>query len=118
MGVRATFNNRWVQLTIVLVLVLLGAFCFLRYLDWAFAYSGTLGLGSRMRETQLANHRAWLFFCMFIVLEMLCAVLVGLAWEPPNFGSTGLRFVARYGSALALCLLATGLLVGIRVALR
>lgn len=117
MNLRTGLSNRWLRLTLVLALVLLGAFCFLRYIGWAFAHSGTLGLSSRIRETQLANRQAWYFLCMFIALEVLCAMVVGLAWEPPNLGSAGLRFAARYGSALALSLLVTGVVVGLQVAL-
>jgi hypothetical protein len=108
-------DNRWLRLVIVAALVLLSAFCFVRYLSWAFAYSATLGLD--IPETRLSHHRVWFFLCMFIMLEILSAAVLGSAWEPSNLGSAGLRFVARYGSALALCLLATGVVVGLRLAL-
>ncbi len=55
MNVSTGLSNRWLRLTLVLALVLLGAFCFLRYIGWAFAHSGSLGLGSRIREAQLAR---------------------------------------------------------------
>jgi len=114
---RSGLYDRSRRLVIVGALVVLSAFCFIRYLSWSFAYSATLGLASRMRETQLSNHRAWLYLCSFFILESFGAAVLGLAWEPPNLGSAELRFVARYGSALALCLLATGIIVGFRLML-
>jgi hypothetical protein len=117
MNVRSRLTNRWLRLAIVLAFVLLGASCFLRYVGSAFAHSGTLGLSSRIRETQLAGRQAWFFLCMFISMELLCAAVVGLGREDPNLGSAGLRFAARYGSALALSLLATGVVAGLQVVL-
>jgi hypothetical protein len=54
---------------------------------------------------------------MFIVLEVLCVMLFGMTSEPPNFGPAILRFVARYGSALGLCILLTGVVVWLEVAI-
>jgi hypothetical protein len=116
MGVKVSLSNRWLRVALESVLVVLAAFCFLRYIGWAFSYSAALGLPSRIRETQLANHRAWLFLCVFLALEVLSGVLVAFSWEPPDLGSAWLRFAARYGLGLALSLVATGIVVGLRLA--
>jgi hypothetical protein len=107
----------WVRFPLVLGLVLLSAFCFLRYISWSFAYSATLGLGSYAQANQLAGRSASFFLLLFVALEVLCALEMGGAWEPPDLGSRGLRFTARYGSALAISLLATGIVVALKVAL-
>jgi hypothetical protein len=104
------------RVALIAVLVVLAAFCFLRYIGWAFSYSGIVGLSSRVREAEVANLKAWLFLCMFFVLELLSSVLITFSWEPPDLGSAWLRFVGRYGSGLVLSLLATGIVVGLRLA--
>lgn len=95
-------------------LIILAAFCFVRYLSWALAYSA---IPRPSQASQLADRRAWLFFCVFAGLEMFCTALLAFDWERSDFYSAGLRFAARYGSALALCLLATGIVVGILIGL-
>ena len=109
-------QNRWFRSGLIAAVVVLAAFCFLRYLDWAFSYSATLGLSSRMQQARLANQRAWVFFCLFLVLEAFSAILVGFSWQEPDFSSAWLRFSARYGLALLLSLLATGIIVGLWLA--
>jgi hypothetical protein len=111
-----TLERIWVRLGLIAGLVVLAAFCFLRYIDWAFSRSATLGLASRAEETQLANHLAWMFLCMFIALELFSAIVVGFRWEYPDLGSAWLRFSARYGLGLLLSLLATGIVVGLWLA--
>src|SRR4051812_47048439 len=93
--------------TLILGLNITAAFCFLRYVEWAFAYSATAGLVSRASQTQMANRLAWTFFCLFIVLNLFSAFAIGSSWESPDFGSAWLRFSARYGAALLFSLLAT-----------
>ena len=112
------FERIWFRLALIAGLVGLAAFCFLRYISWAFSYSATLGLSSRTQETRLAGHVACMFLCMFIALEVFSAIVVGFRWEYPELGSAWLRFSARYGLALLLSLLATGVVVGVWVASR
>lgn len=113
----AKLANPWFRSFLVLALVLVSAFCFLRYFGAAFAHSATLGLSPLARANQLANGYAWFFLLAFIALEALCALVVARAWEPPDLGSKGLRFIARYGSALAISLFGTGIVVALKVAL-
>jgi hypothetical protein len=108
--------ERSLRLALIAGLVVLAAFCFLRYIDWAFAHSATLGLPERIPQTSLALHRAWMFLCMFMALEVFSAIVVGFRWERPDLGSAWLRFSARYGLALLLSLLATGAVVGLLLA--
>lgn len=102
---------RWV---VIAGLIILAAFCFVRYLSCAFAYSAIPEPG---QESQRGGGRARLFFGVFAGLEILCTALLAHSWERSSFYSAGLRFAARYGSALALCLLATGIVVGILIGL-
>jgi hypothetical protein len=104
----------WLRVALVTLLILFAASCFLRYIEAAFAYSAIVGT-SRVQETYLASHRAWLFLSIFLVLEVLSSVLLALSWEPPDFSSAWLRFVSRYGLALTLSLVATAIVVGLRV---
>lgn len=112
------YLGRWFRFALLASVVAAAAFCFLRYLEWSFSYSATLGLASKIRETRLANHRAWMFLCMSVALEVLSAIVVGFSWECPDLGSAWLRLSARYGLALLLSLLATGLIVGLWLASR
>jgi uncharacterized membrane protein YccC len=105
-------RNPWFRFAIATGLVVLAAFSFLHYIGWAFAHSATMGLASRMQETRLANGLAWIFLGAFVALEVLSAFIVGFSWEYPDLGSPWLRFLARYGLALVLTLLATGIVVG------
>jgi len=116
MSGRNGIPNRWFRFSLLAGVVVAAAFCLLRYLEWAFSYSATLGLASKIQETRLANHRAWMFLCMFAVLEVLSAIVVGFSWQYPDLGSAWLRFSARYGLALLLSLLATGIIVGLWIA--
>ena len=116
MSGRNGIPNRWFRFALIAGVVVAAAFCFLRYLEWAFSYSATLGLASKIQETRLANHRAWMFLCMFDALEVLSAIVVGFSWEDPDLGSGWLRVSARYGLALLLSLLATGIVVGLWLA--
>jgi len=100
-------------MTILGALVLLSASCFVRYLGWAFSYSARLGLSNQTLDIQLAYRRAWFFLSIFTSLQLIAAVILGSAWEPSNLGSLPLRFVARYGSALALVLVSTAIVVAI-----
>jgi hypothetical protein len=115
-GRKMRLKRTWFRLGFTGGLILLAAFCFVRYVDWAFSYSATSGLASRAQETRLANHLAWMFLCMFIALELFSAFVIGARWEYPDLGSAWLRFSARYGLALLLSLLATGIVVGLWLA--
>jgi hypothetical protein len=103
------------RVLIIATLILLAAFCFIRYIEFVFSYTATLGLASQAHENQLANHLAWLFFCSFVALEVFSAIIVGSRWEQPDLGSAWLRFSARYGLALLLSVLATGIVIGLWV---
>jgi hypothetical protein len=100
-------DKLWLRLMVIIGLTVLASFCFLEFLTCAFAYSAN--------ETQLAYWRAWLFLSVFAGLEIFSAAILGLSWEPSIFHSAGLRFAARYGSALALCLIGTSAVVGILI---
>lgn len=102
------------MLALVAVLVVSAAFCFVRYLEWSFTYSAKLGLAST-QEIRVADHSAWLFFSLFVLLELFCAFVVGSRWEQVDLGSVWLRFSARYGIALLFSLLATGVVIGLAV---
>ena len=115
-GWKMAFERVWFRLAVVAGSVVLAAFCFLRYIDWASSHSATLGVASRAQESLLANHLAWMFLSMFIALEVFSAILVGFRWADPDLGAVWLRFSARYGLALLLSLLATGGVVGLWLA--
>jgi len=99
------------------VLAVSGAFSFLRYLGWSFAYSGVLGLHSQAVQVQTAHENASLFFLAFLMIESAFAALVASYWEPPQFGSAVLRFASRYGIAGVVALVVTGALVALDVML-
>ena len=111
------FENRWLRLSIVPALAILGAFSFLRYLGWSFAYSSVLGLRSQAAQAQTAHERAWIFFCSFLVIESALVVLIASYWEPPDFRSVILRFASRYGLAGVVALVLTSALVALDLVL-
>jgi hypothetical protein len=101
----------------VSLLAVFGAFSFLRYLGWSFAYSGVLGLRSQAAQAQAAGEKASFFFCAFLVIESALAALVASYWEPSHLGSAVLGFVSRYGVAGVVALALTGALVAIYIVL-
>ena len=64
------------------------------------------------QEVRFANHRAWMFFCMFLALEVFSAFVFGYSCEAPDIGSAWLRFSAYYGAGLLLSMVLTGVVVG------
>jgi hypothetical protein len=58
-------------------LIVAACFCFFRYLEWSFRYSAIVGLSSRAHETRVASHQSWMFFSMFIALEVCSAFVIG-----------------------------------------
>ena len=117
MNIKTKLANPWLRIPLVLVLVFISAFSFLRYIGWSFAHSATLGLAPQVAESRLANWWAWLYLILFATLQLLCTILLVEGWQPPDLGSRALRFVARYGSGLVLTLIATGIVVSLNVAL-
>lgn len=115
--VKRAVSSSPVQLTLFLGLAVAAAFSFVRYLKWSFAYSGVLGLPSRMQEAQLAFRRACLFLCMFAVLEIVLAIIVASHWEPSASDSAAFRFASRCGAGVLVSILMTALLIGLALAL-
>jgi hypothetical protein len=84
--------NPWLRFTLLAGTAVAAAFWFLRYLEWAFSHSATLGMALRISESRLANHQAWMFLCLFFALEVLSSVIAGFSWEFTGIGSAWLRF--------------------------
>jgi hypothetical protein len=112
-GEKMKLERVWCTLALVGGLIVAACFCFFRYLEWSFRYSAIVGLSSRAHETRVASHQSWMFFSMFIALEVCSAFVIGFPSEEPDFGSAWLRFLARYGLRFLLSLLATGVVVGL-----
>jgi hypothetical protein len=84
------------------------AFCFLRYFDWAWTYSGI----PTSPGSDIAGRSALLFFTVFVLFEILSARTVALLlFDAPDLGSAPLRLVARYGGGLMISLIATAVLI-------
>src|SRR5579884_2655836 len=105
--------RKWSRCLLIPGLIVLASFTFVRYVEWTFAYSATRALSSRTQEAHLALISAGVFFCAFIVLEIMLALLFASYWEYPDFGSTWLRFCGRYGLGLLVALFSTGIVVGL-----
>jgi hypothetical protein len=67
---------QWRQLTLSLLLILLGAFCLLKCLGWAWVYSGNYGLPSHAKIVLMAHQRSLAYFWAGLLVE--CVLVTNL----------------------------------------
>jgi hypothetical protein len=98
------------SLAIFSVLTILCALSFLQYLGWAAFYSGNPAAGD------VAGHKAELFFWVFVIFEVLAALVMASRTQlAETFSSNRLRLMARCGIGLLLSVFATAVVVGLLV---
>lgn len=98
----------WQQPTISLLLILLGAFCFLKYLGWAAVYSGNYGVPSLARLVRDAHQRSLTYFVVCLLIET--ALIANLAIHLRFVGTEltdFLKVVARVASTTAIAVIGT-----------
>jgi hypothetical protein len=96
---------------VVLALLALAALSFVKFLGAAFFYSDWYGLPRMAAEIAKAKRLADRFFLISLALTLLGTGFMASFIRLEAISSDGFRVVARYISALAFCVLATGVFV-------
>jgi hypothetical protein len=100
--------THWRQRAVILLLILLGAFCFLKYLGWAWVYSGNYGLPSHAGLVQAARQKSKTWFWGGFLVE---AALIANLTIYIRFNDTELtgvpKALARVLSAVAIAAIGT-----------
>jgi hypothetical protein len=102
------FRPQWVQLTVSILLLVISAFCLLKYLAWASVFSGSYGLSSQAKVVALARTRSLAYLWAGLLAEgTLVAYLVVYFKLNISELSGMLKFWARLFVALAVAGLGT-----------
>ena len=89
-----------------ILLLALGAFCFLDYLGNAFAYSDWVGLASKVELARTAQHRATVLFWVFAGSELLAFQLLFSLFSLRNRDLSGpLKILARAATSACIIVL-------------
>jgi small-conductance mechanosensitive channel len=101
-------SPHWLQPTVSLLLILLGAFCLLKYLGWAWVFSGNYGLPSHAGLVQAAQQKSLIYFWAGFLVE---AALIANLTINIRFDDTELvgapKTLARVLSALGIAVMGT-----------
>jgi len=99
---------RWGQLVLTILLVVVGAFCLLKYLGWAWVVSGAYGLPSQERNVAVARQWSLAYFWAALLAEgaLITNLTINLRFD--NTELTGIpKAVARVLSALLIAVVGT-----------
>jgi hypothetical protein len=99
---------RWGQLTLSLLLILIGAFCLLKYPGWAWVVSGAYGLPSQARNVAIARQWSLAYLWAGLLAEgvLIANLTINLRFD--NTELTGVpKAVARVLSALLIASVGT-----------
>jgi hypothetical protein len=91
-----------------LLLIFISAFCLLKYLGWAWVFSGNFGLPSQARTVLLARQWSLTYFVAGLLAEgaLITNLTINIRFE--NAGLTGVpKPVARILTALAIAVVGT-----------
>jgi small-conductance mechanosensitive channel len=101
-------SPHWLQPTVSLLLILLGAFCLLKNLGWAWVFSGNYGLPSHAGLVQAAQQKSLIYFWAGFLVE---AALIANLTINIRFDDTELvgapKTLARVLSALGIAVMGT-----------
>lgn len=103
-------RKRWIVASGV-VLTALSALSFVNSIGAAFAYSDWLGLPAMANKIAGAKLRADFFFLLSLALALVASIIVASLIRLEAIEHRGFRVVARYITALAVCVFATGIFV-------
>jgi hypothetical protein len=110
---------RRLRVGVTVVFMAAAAFCVLKYLWWAACYSGWYGLPGYAQQLRDASIRANVYWWSVMVLE---APSVGVVWSLVQFRGADmsqlLRRLARFGAALGVTAIGTGIFLGVMIVIR
>jgi hypothetical protein len=100
--------THWRQRAVILLLILLGAFCFLKYLGWAWVYSGNYGLPSHAGLVQAARQKSLIYFWAGFLIEAALIANLTINIRFDNTELTGVpKALARMLGALGIAAIGT-----------
>ena len=93
----------WQQLALSVVLILVGAFCLLKYMGWAGVVSGLSGLPSQAHTVADAQHWSLVYFWVGLLAEVVLIVTLAIRLKLDATDLDGApKLVARAVAALAI----------------
>ncbi len=107
-GLRGRRSLQWRQLALSLVLILLGAVCLLKYLGWAWMFSGNYGLPSHAKTVLAARQWSLTYFGAGLLVEAALIANLTISLRFDNTELTGLlKILVRVLSAVGLAVIGT-----------
>jgi hypothetical protein len=101
-------SQRWLQITVNLLLILLGSICFLKYLGWAWVFSGNYGLPSHAGLVLEAQQKGLIYFWAGFLVEAALIVNLTISIRFENTELAGVpKTLARVLSALGIAAIGT-----------
>jgi len=99
---------RWIELTLSIVLALVGALCLLKYLGWAWVVSGAYGLPSQAEKLAVAQRRSLTYLGAGLLAEVALIASLTANLRLGNSALTGApKAVARILGAFAIAIVGT-----------
>lgn len=98
----------WRHLPVNILLILLGAFCLLKYLGWAWVFSGNYGLPSHAGLVLTAQRQALTYFWVGLLVEvgLIANLTVNIRLDGTELSGVP-KILARGLSALAVASIGT-----------
>ncbi len=98
----------WMSLTISIMLILISAFCFLKYVAWGSLFSGLYGLPSKSEPTALARQWSLTYFWVGALLEVALVANLAVSFRSSFVElARPLRVLGRSLVAIAIAALGT-----------
>ena len=111
-------TSRTFRIALAAALMAASAVCLLKYSWWAACYSGWYGLQDYAQQLRDASIRVNIYWWSVVVLE---AASVGVVWSLIEFRAADmppfLKRLARFGAALILTAIGTGIFLGVTILL-
>jgi hypothetical protein len=99
---------RWGQLALSIILMLVGAFCLLKYMGWAWLVSGLYGLPSQAEKVAAAQRWGLMYFWAGLLVEGSLIASLAASLRLGNTELTGApKVVARVFGAIAIAVVGT-----------
>lgn len=98
----------WRQSALSLLLVLLGAFCLLKYLGWAWVFSGNYGLASHAKTVLAARQWSMTYLWVGVLVEVALITNLMISLRFDNTDLTGVfKTLVRVLSAFGIAAIGT-----------
>jgi hypothetical protein len=102
------YRFRWGQLALSILLMLVGAFCLLKYMGWAGVVSGLFGLPSQAEKVAAAQRWGLMYFWAGLLVEGSLIASLAVSLRLGNTELTGApKVVAGVFGAIAIAVAGT-----------